>query len=384
MRLVCPNCAATYEVPEDAIPDSGRDVQCASCGHAWFFQRGTSEMAATPVVEPAAEAQDMPAAETIVPDVPLPDLPADELASGDDTLTAEAEATPATALAETEAEAEVALAKALDADTAKAGDEPSATDTPDAALPEDAVQPLEPTQTEAVDEDPGAAIAESAASPSDDASLSGDEDFDGDEEDLDGFALPAAVTSLVADGASPGKSGGYRTDDSVLAILREEAEREAMVRWGDPVPLETQPDLGVDAAMPDRLTAPAVTATADAGAEPTFAGDDTTRPPARRDLLPDVEEINSTLRPTEGANTAEAMGDPALTAADRKDGFRSGFLMVMVVSIIGAGVYALAPQISAAVPSLTDPLQSYISGVDALRLALDGVMRSATVALNGG
>jgi predicted Zn finger-like uncharacterized protein len=39
MRLVCPNCEAKYEVPEDAIPDTGRDVQCANCGHAWFQMR---------------------------------------------------------------------------------------------------------------------------------------------------------------------------------------------------------------------------------------------------------------------------------------------------------------------------------------------------------
>jgi predicted Zn finger-like uncharacterized protein len=36
MRLVCPNCASQYEVSDSAIPESGRDVQCASCSHVWF------------------------------------------------------------------------------------------------------------------------------------------------------------------------------------------------------------------------------------------------------------------------------------------------------------------------------------------------------------
>ncbi|MCT4373539.1 zinc-ribbon domain-containing protein, partial [Yangia mangrovi] len=36
MRLICPNCGAQYEVPVDAIPAGGRDVQCSSCGHTWF------------------------------------------------------------------------------------------------------------------------------------------------------------------------------------------------------------------------------------------------------------------------------------------------------------------------------------------------------------
>ena len=36
MLLACPNCDARYEVPNDAIPENGRDVQCSNCGHAWF------------------------------------------------------------------------------------------------------------------------------------------------------------------------------------------------------------------------------------------------------------------------------------------------------------------------------------------------------------
>ena len=59
MRLVCPNCEAKYEVPDDAIPDNGRDVQCANCGHAWFQMRARSGAALSvaevlAVVAPAA------------------------------------------------------------------------------------------------------------------------------------------------------------------------------------------------------------------------------------------------------------------------------------------------------------------------------------------
>ncbi len=46
MRLVCPNCDAKYEVPDDAIPEGGRDVQCSGCGHAWFQMRPEAEIAA--------------------------------------------------------------------------------------------------------------------------------------------------------------------------------------------------------------------------------------------------------------------------------------------------------------------------------------------------
>ena len=38
MRLTCPSCGAQYEVPPEAIPPQGRDVQCSACGHGWFEQ----------------------------------------------------------------------------------------------------------------------------------------------------------------------------------------------------------------------------------------------------------------------------------------------------------------------------------------------------------
>lgn len=36
MRLTCPNCGAQYEVPDEVIPQAGRDVQCSNCGDTWF------------------------------------------------------------------------------------------------------------------------------------------------------------------------------------------------------------------------------------------------------------------------------------------------------------------------------------------------------------
>lgn len=36
MRLTCPNCDAQYMVPDDAIPETGREVQCSNCAKTWF------------------------------------------------------------------------------------------------------------------------------------------------------------------------------------------------------------------------------------------------------------------------------------------------------------------------------------------------------------
>lgn len=52
MRLICPNCGAQYEVPDEVIPVAGRDVQCSSCGHTWFQTREGPEESAPPTPEP--------------------------------------------------------------------------------------------------------------------------------------------------------------------------------------------------------------------------------------------------------------------------------------------------------------------------------------------
>ena len=36
MLIKCPNCNAQYEVPNDIIPATGRDVQCSNCSKTWF------------------------------------------------------------------------------------------------------------------------------------------------------------------------------------------------------------------------------------------------------------------------------------------------------------------------------------------------------------
>ncbi|WP_170562706.1 zinc-ribbon domain-containing protein [Ruegeria atlantica] len=63
MRLTCPNCGAQYEVPDEVIPEEGRDVQCSNCEKTWFQAKHPETAAepvkpepATPVVEPAAKA----------------------------------------------------------------------------------------------------------------------------------------------------------------------------------------------------------------------------------------------------------------------------------------------------------------------------------------
>ena len=53
MLLVCPKCVAQYEVDDQAIPENGREVQCANCEHIWFQDR-IQMLSDKPVAEKAS------------------------------------------------------------------------------------------------------------------------------------------------------------------------------------------------------------------------------------------------------------------------------------------------------------------------------------------
>ena len=57
MRLTCPNCDAVYEVPRDAIPAEGRDVQCTNCGHSWFQAHPEADVPKSPAPALTADAR---------------------------------------------------------------------------------------------------------------------------------------------------------------------------------------------------------------------------------------------------------------------------------------------------------------------------------------
>lgn len=54
MRIECPECGTAYEIPDRAVRHPGRDVQCSSCGTAWFLLHSQSK----PSTAPAAAAPD--------------------------------------------------------------------------------------------------------------------------------------------------------------------------------------------------------------------------------------------------------------------------------------------------------------------------------------
>lgn len=61
MRLTCPNCSAQYEVPDEVIPEEGRDVQCSNCDQTWFQAKHPTDADPEPVQDEAPEAEAPPA-----------------------------------------------------------------------------------------------------------------------------------------------------------------------------------------------------------------------------------------------------------------------------------------------------------------------------------
>ena len=55
MILTCPSCGTQYAVKDGAIPEGGRKVRCAACGHSWHQDPDASEAPESQPTEQVAE-----------------------------------------------------------------------------------------------------------------------------------------------------------------------------------------------------------------------------------------------------------------------------------------------------------------------------------------
>ena len=179
------------------------------------------------------------------------------------------------------------------------------------------------------------------------------------DEDAEEDAPPAPAARPAPPQPQPAPQQRPALDESLRAVLREEAAREAAARAAEArgrrpfAPVETQPDLGLDDAPRARPAEPAP-------------------PPVRaprREALPDVEAINSTLA---GAGSAAA---PPLPPPARSGGFVQGFAAVLLVAMLLYALYAFGPRIGTAVPALAGPLGAYSAAVESAHRALAAALR---------
>lgn len=171
-------------------------------------------------------------------------------------------------------------------------------------------------------------------------------------------------------------------DESLMAVLREEAEREVQARRAEePRPLETQTEMGLDAAASLSPTQRRLAMLK--GQNPDAPPPAPPKPAARRDLLPDVEEINSTLRSSTQTRDAddEVSALPDLTQP--RNGFKSGFVLMLVLTVLLLVAYVAAPRLAEQFPKAAGALNGFVAQVDAMRIWLDNMMQQATVALKG-
>ena len=302
MRLVCPNCDAEYEVDDAAIPREGRDVQCSSCGHAWFQVH--------PEVEAAEEAE-----------AELYDAPVGSVE-----------------------------------EVAEKGDAPG---------------PVMETPG------PGPA-AETGSAVEPEVAVGPERDIDDDEDDE---APPAPPPVIEAQPPKP------RTlDETVLAVLREEAEREVAARRAEAAPpvMESQTEMPLAPVQDQGGMAAAVRRIAKmrglaSDPEPVAAEPEVA--PAhksRGQMFPAIEEINSTLRATgdRGQDEDDAAVDNLPDLTRRSGGFGRGFMVLIVLAVVIVALYLMAPVIAARVPALEGTAKAYVAAVDAARVWLDVNLRT--------
>ena len=44
MIISCPSCKKSFQIDENLIPIEGRNLQCGSCSHVWFFKKEESNL----------------------------------------------------------------------------------------------------------------------------------------------------------------------------------------------------------------------------------------------------------------------------------------------------------------------------------------------------
>ncbi|CUH75992.1 family finger-like domain protein [Tritonibacter multivorans] len=104
-------------------------------------------------------------------------------------------------------------------------------------------------------------------------------------------------------------------------------------------------------------------------------GGRTRRSTSRRDLLPDIEDVSQDLSGDDTMTHSGAAEDTVVAAKQRSGGFRSGFVLMLLLMGIAVFVYAQAPDIADVLPEADSALTTYVSWVDGLRLWLDDLVR---------
>ncbi|WP_323034628.1 zinc-ribbon domain-containing protein [Pararhodobacter sp.] len=197
------------------------------------------------------------------------------------------------------------------------------------------------------------------------------------DEDDDDDDLPPPTSDGTSRPQAP------RIDKTVLDVLREEAELEMSARNRPKSALETQGDLGLTRPTRSKAAPPKVYGEDDETPPPLpnvppplppSETTDTAEPMRRRNLLPDIEELTSTLEPgTDARRSTEDHEDHE--ASSSQNSFRNGLSLVVLIAMFLIAIYLLSPLIATYVPALDGVLTTYVGLVDSLRATVSGQLR---------
>ncbi|MEM7472427.1 MAG: zinc-ribbon domain-containing protein [Pseudomonadota bacterium] len=194
--------------------------------------------------------------------------------------------------------------------------------------------------------------------------------------------LTTEPSDAPAEDSAPSDPPRQEADPRALDILHAEVEREKLARAEDANGLETQADLGLGDVGADSAQSPSERSlVTDDGADASLPSshidpDEAALAPAprrpdgaKRELLPDIEEINSTLADApdpefEDGETGEKK------QSDGRQSFRLGFGLALLVAAGLIMAYAYAPEIAVRFPEVAEALQSYVEFVDKARVTL--------------
>ncbi|SIS55787.1 MJ0042 family finger-like domain-containing protein [Roseivivax lentus] len=219
------------------------------------------------------------------------------------------------------------------------------------------------------------------------------------------------------DGLSPQQSGpetpaGAKRrglDPSVAEVLREEAQREAEARRADSGGLESQPELGLDSASETeeerrtrqarermaKMRGPAGDGATTAADRPTaeYAEAAPAPPPpraeraagsSRSEMLPDIDEINQTLRAaTDRRPTETPEGRAPEATDDGRSGFSRGMAIGILIAVLALALYIFAAPIAEAVPALAPFLDAYVAQANDLRVWLQATLEGLAGMIGG-
>lgn len=198
----------------------------------------------------------------------------------------------------------------------------------------------------------------------------------------DDIAAPPASDAPATEPDAATRPVRRAIDPEVADILRQEAAREERLRRGAASPVETQSEMSL-AEEPDADNRARRRAEREQLDDAQDAFDVADRSHvhhgARRDLLPDIEVINSTLRATGDRSTSEADAsdiETLNTGPRRRRGVRIGFIVVLAIAALGAAVYSNADRVAEMLPQAAPWVDQFVTTVNSARFWLDDMARS--------